>query len=86
MTDPLHAAIGAALHPHGITNPDVITAAAEAAAMILGRDRCTHERRIHAQHHHTTVDDCPWCMTSSPADRTPAPAVAVAVAAKGDLL
>ncbi|MFF7308128.1 hypothetical protein [Streptomyces sp. NPDC008137] len=61
MTDPLHTALAAALAPYGITDPAAITAAADAAVAVLGRDRCTCRAAIHNEHHHTAVDGCPWC-------------------------
>ncbi|WP_225825634.1 hypothetical protein [Streptomyces naphthomycinicus] len=72
--DPLHTALTEALRPHGITNPAAIHAAAHAAIQILGRDRCTHYRATHDDHHHTPVDGCPWRTTHSPGDRHPQPA------------
>jgi DNA-binding helix-hairpin-helix protein with protein kinase domain len=61
VTDPLHAALAAVLARHGITDPDAVTDAADAAVAVLGRDRCTCRASVHDEHHHTVVDDCPWC-------------------------
>ncbi|MFI6032990.1 hypothetical protein ACIBBD_02170 [Streptomyces sp. NPDC051315] len=66
----LHAAITAALADHGINHPAAVEAAVQAAVAVLGRDRCTHDRNIHTQHHRTPVHGCPWCTDTSPADRT----------------
>jgi predicted XRE-type DNA-binding protein len=33
-------------------------------------EHCVHDRTVHAAHHRTPVDGCPWCMASSPAERT----------------
>lgn len=61
MDDPLLTAVAKALRGHGITDPHAVMDAAEAAERVLGRDRCTHSRAIHNQHHHAPVDGCPYC-------------------------
>jgi hypothetical protein len=69
VTD-LHTAITAALAEHGINHPAAVEATVQAAVAVLGRDRCTHSQGVHADHHRTPVDNCPWCTDHSPADRT----------------
>lgn len=77
VTDPLHTALAAALAPHGITDPAAITAAADTAVAMLGRDRCTCRASIHQQHHHTHVDGCPWCAKALDATQPAASGMAV---------
>lgn len=84
--DPLYVALAAALTPHGPVTAAAIQAAAQAARRVLGTDRCTHDRITHAQHHTIPVDGCPWCMTSSPADRAPAPPAVTTVPLTGGTL
>jgi hypothetical protein len=50
-----------ALRRHGVTDPKAVIAAADAAVLVLGKDRCICRRDVHAQHHHSPVDRCPWC-------------------------
>jgi DNA-binding helix-hairpin-helix protein with protein kinase domain len=66
MNDPLLTALTTALAGHGITDPAAVTAAANAAVSVLGRDRCVCQRAIHSQHHHSPVPGCPWCTPAQP--------------------
>ncbi|NUP18374.1 MAG: hypothetical protein HOZ81_20280 [Streptomyces sp.] len=76
MTYALIAALATALAPHGITDPDAITDAAEAATAVLGTDRCTCRASEHRRHHtHGPVDRCPWCTPAPPVRDEPKPAV-----------
>lgn len=77
MTDPLLTALTAALAPHGVTDPAAITAAANAAVAVLGRDRCVCRASVHAEHHATAVDGCPWCAKAAETVATPAASPAV---------
>lgn len=83
--DPLYAALADALTKHGPTSAAAIHDAAQAARQVLGTDRCTHDRITHAQHHTIPVDGCPWCMTSSPDDRTPTPPAVTTIPTGGTL-
>lgn len=71
--DPLLTAVAQALREHGVTDPRAVLAAADAAVRVLGRDRCVCRQSVHAQHHHTPVDRCPWCMKGAapPVQRKP---------------
>lgn len=82
-TDPLYAALSDALTRHGPTSAAAIQDAANAARHVLGTDRCTHDRITHTHHHTSPVDGCPWCMTSSPADRAPTPRAVTTVQPTG---
>lgn len=77
VTDPLLAALAATLAAHGITDPDTVTAAADAAVTVLGRDRCVCRASVHQQHHHTAVNGCPWCAKTAAAGQPVASGVAV---------
>ncbi|MGY1579186.1 hypothetical protein [Streptomyces sp. MN13] len=65
MTDPLLQALADALAAHGVTNPAAVTAAANAAITVLGRDRCVCRQATHAQHHHAPAPGCPWCAKAA---------------------
>ena len=75
MTDPLLTALTVALAPHGVSDPAAITAAANAAVAVLGRDRCVCRASVHQQHHQTVVDGCPWCAKTAEAKPAAEPAV-----------
>ena len=61
MDDPLLTSVAEALRKHGVTDPKAVIAAADAAELVLGRDRCVCRQGVHAAHHRTRVDGCPWC-------------------------
>lgn len=71
MDDPLLTAVAEALREHGVTDPKAVIAAADAAELVLGRDRCVCRQSVHAAHHRTRVNGCPWCSksTAAPAPR-----------------
>lgn len=65
MDDPLLTAVAEALREHGVTDPRAVIAAADAAELVLGRDRCVCRQSVHAAHHRTRVDGCPWCSNAA---------------------
>lgn len=76
MTYALIAALATALAPHGVTDPAAIADAAEAAAAVLGTDRCTCRASEHRAHHaRGPVDRCPWCTPAPSVRDEPKPAV-----------
>lgn len=66
MDDPLLTAVAKALREHGVTDPKAVIAAAGAAELVLGRDRCVCRQSVHAAHHRTRVNGCPWCDRAAP--------------------
>lgn len=66
MDDELLTAVAEALRAHGVTDPQAVISAADAAVRVLGRDRCTHSRAVHDRHHITPVDGCPYCSRNIP--------------------
>jgi len=66
VNDPLLAALTTALAEHGVTDPEAVTGAANAAVAVLGRDRCVCRRTVHDQHHAAPVPGCPWCTPAQP--------------------